>query len=126
MDLLTEALRATLPPLYGQEPAADPIVYAKFFTPDGEWTWYVTEGSAAGEDFKFFGYVELVQLGVDVIKARLHLLEAGSDRQGETSDLRVCIPSQTAGEQCEALARVGVGIVKAAVEQAGNRLGEAI
>ncbi len=41
-------------------------MYAKFFTPDSNWTWYVTEGSAQhdpdtpdhGEvDFLFFGLV---------------------------------------------------------------------
>ncbi|MEE8160873.1 MAG: DUF2958 domain-containing protein [Acidobacteriota bacterium] len=35
----------------------DPIVYAKLFTPDANWTWYVTEGSLEGDDFIFFGYV---------------------------------------------------------------------
>ena len=57
MKLLTEDLRKQLPPLYSQEHEADPIVYAKFFTPDSNWTWYVTEGSPEGDDFRFFGYV---------------------------------------------------------------------
>src|SRR5689334_1241202 len=57
MELLTPELRATLPPLYSQEGAADPIVHAKFFTPDSSWTWYVTEGSEEDGDFRFFGYV---------------------------------------------------------------------
>ncbi len=35
----------------------DPIVYAKLFTPDANWTWYVTEGSPEGDDFIFFDYV---------------------------------------------------------------------
>ena len=46
MELLTAELRQQLPPLYAQEHARDPIVYAKFFTPSSNWTWYVTEGSA--------------------------------------------------------------------------------
>ena len=46
-----------MPPLYAQENVTDPIVHAKFFTPDSNWTWYVTEGSADEEDFRFFGYV---------------------------------------------------------------------
>lgn len=58
MELLTRALRESLPALYSQEGSADPIVHAKFFTPDAEWTWYVTEGSPAGADFRFFGFVE--------------------------------------------------------------------
>lgn len=57
MELLMEELRAQLPALYSQEGAEDPMVYAKFFTPDSNWTWYVTEGSQEGDDFIFFGYV---------------------------------------------------------------------
>ena len=58
MELLTGELRDSLPALYAQEADPDPIVYAKFFTPDSNWTWWVTEGSPAGEDFRFFGYVQ--------------------------------------------------------------------
>jgi hypothetical protein len=57
MKLLTDELRARLPPLYSQEAEADPIVYAKFFLPGTDWTWYVTEGSPRGDDFLFFGFV---------------------------------------------------------------------
>jgi hypothetical protein len=57
MELLTEELRRRLPPLYSQERVRDPIVHAKFFTPDSNWTWWVTEGSPQGGDFLFFGYV---------------------------------------------------------------------
>jgi hypothetical protein len=57
MKLLTDELRARLPPLYSQEAEADPIVYAKFFLPGTGWTWYVTEGSPRGDDFLFFGFV---------------------------------------------------------------------
>ena len=57
MELLTEELRKTLPPLYGQERNKDPTVYIKFFTPDSCWTWYATEGSGQEDDFLFFGYV---------------------------------------------------------------------
>lgn len=57
MKLLTKELRALLPPLGAQEEKADPIVYAKFFTPDGGFTWYVTEGSPEGDDFRFFGCI---------------------------------------------------------------------
>ena len=35
----------------------DPIVHTKFFTPDSNWTWYVTEGETEEDDFRFFGYV---------------------------------------------------------------------
>lgn len=57
MQLLTKELRQQLPPLYAQEAEDDPVVHAKFFTPDSQWTWYVTEGSPEGDDFRFFGYV---------------------------------------------------------------------
>lgn len=57
MQLLTEELRASLPSLYGQEKNKDPQIYAKFFTPDSNWTWFVMEGSPEEDDFIFFGYV---------------------------------------------------------------------
>jgi hypothetical protein len=55
MKLLTAELRASLPPLYAQEKVPDP--HPKFFTPDSNWTWYVTEGEAEEGEFRFFGYV---------------------------------------------------------------------
>ena len=57
MELLPRELRKCLPPLYSQEKTEDPIVHIKFFTPDSQWTWYVTEGSEDDDDFLFFGYV---------------------------------------------------------------------
>ncbi len=57
MKLLTEELKKTLPRLYSQENDPDPVVYCKFFTPDSNWTWFVTEGEPDGDDFRFFGYV---------------------------------------------------------------------
>ena len=57
MELLTQELREQLPPLYSQEHEQDPMVYAKFFHPLANWTWYATEGSPEGDDFIFFGWV---------------------------------------------------------------------
>jgi hypothetical protein len=57
MELLTAELRAQLPALYSQEHNQDPTVLCKFFTPDSNWTWLVTEGAAQDDDFLFFGYV---------------------------------------------------------------------
>jgi hypothetical protein len=54
MRLLTKDLRHRLPPSYSTETQPDPVVHAKFFTPDSSWTWYVLEFD--GED-TFFGYV---------------------------------------------------------------------
>jgi hypothetical protein len=33
------------------------MVHLKFFTPDSNWTWFVTEGESQDGDFLFFGYV---------------------------------------------------------------------
>ena len=54
MKLLTKELRRKLPSLYSTERQSDPLVQAKFFTPDSNWTWYVLEFD--GDD-RFFGYV---------------------------------------------------------------------
>ena len=61
MQLLTEELRASLPPLRSQVQSKDPHVYAKFFTPASTWTWFVIEGSAEEDDFIFFGFVAGVE-----------------------------------------------------------------
>ena len=57
MELLPTDLREKLPKLYAQEGIEDPIVHLKFFFPAADWTWFVTEGQAEGDDFTFFGYV---------------------------------------------------------------------
>ncbi len=54
--LLPASVRATLPPLYGQEGTPDPTVYARFFTPDSNWTWLATEFDP--EEGRFFGLVD--------------------------------------------------------------------
>src|SRR5690349_11469275 len=61
MKLLTDELRARLPPLYSQEAEADPTVYAKFFLPGTGWTWYVTECQEQDRDFLFFGFVVVLE-----------------------------------------------------------------
>ncbi len=57
MLLLSAQLRARLPPLYAQEAESEPFIYARFFLPGTDWAWYVIEGEAAGEDYRFFGFV---------------------------------------------------------------------
>lgn len=52
---MTQELRKKIPNLYSQETEKDPLVYAKFFTPDSNWTWYALEFD--GKD-TFFGYVD--------------------------------------------------------------------
>ncbi len=61
MQLLPNELRAEIPALYSQEKitAQEKIVYAKFFFPAADWTWFVTEGEQEEKDgdFFFFGFV---------------------------------------------------------------------
>jgi len=57
MPLLTDELRARLPPLYSQEAEPEPWIYAKFTMPGTNWSWYVMEGEAKGGDYLFFGFV---------------------------------------------------------------------
>lgn len=55
--LLTEELKAKLPPLYAQDGKGnEAIVYVKYFTPDNNWTWWVTEFDP--QEGVFFGLVQ--------------------------------------------------------------------
>lgn len=73
MQLLTAELLTQLPAIYAQTENPDPIVYAKFFTPDAGWTWFVTEGQEDEDDFTFFGYVKghCLELGYFSLKELL-------------------------------------------------------
>jgi len=57
MQLLPQGIAATLPPLYTTEgtPILDKMVYAKFFDPYTQWTWFVCEYDPIRR--LFFGYV---------------------------------------------------------------------
>ena len=62
MQLLTDAIKAILPPLYRTENIpyehkGDPIV--KFFNPMGPQTWEIFEGSPEGDDWRLFGMCDL-------------------------------------------------------------------
>ena len=59
MKLLTKGDLKRLPPLGSQAEVGDPVLFVKFFTPDGGWTWFAAEGSAGEEagEFVFWGYV---------------------------------------------------------------------
>src|SRR5512135_804479 len=50
MQLLTKELQRKIPPLYSQENEADPVCVAKFFMPDGAFTWFVIEGSTREQE----------------------------------------------------------------------------
>ena len=55
MKLLTKEIERKLPKLYANDGMKDPEAIVKFFTPDGNWTWYATEFDGKDE---FFGLVE--------------------------------------------------------------------
>lgn len=56
MKLLTEEIRKRLPPLYAQDgKGGKAIAWLKLFTPDANWSWYITEFD--GKDM-FFGLVD--------------------------------------------------------------------
>ena len=60
MELLTDELRAEIPALYSQEKigAKEKTVYAKFFFPAADWTWFAVEGEQEEDgDYVFFGFV---------------------------------------------------------------------
>ncbi len=58
-ELFPDWLKPHVPQLYATENQPDPLVVAKFFTPDSSWTWYMTESD--GQDISF-GLVD----GLDV------------------------------------------------------------
>ena len=61
MELLTIELEAQIPQLYTTEktPLEEKVIVAKFFTPDSNWSWYVTEGQRMqNHEFLFFGIVD--------------------------------------------------------------------
>lgn len=67
--LMTKALRKQIPKLGEQANVKDPIVYAKFFTPDSNWTWYILEFDGVDQMFAYvkgfhneLGYVSLKEL----------------------------------------------------------------
>lgn len=68
MELLPPSIRAQIPPIYAQQ-NVDAIAYVKLFTPDANWTWFITEFD--GEDLCFglvrgheeeLGYFSLAEL----------------------------------------------------------------
>ena len=62
MQLMTQEIRKKIPALYEQDGKGDEaIIYAKFFTPDANFTWYALEFD--GED-TFFGLVKGMGTGL--------------------------------------------------------------
>lgn len=69
-EYVPSELAAKLPALYASEKIADPIVWVKLFTPDSNWTWYMTEfdpaerlafGLVIGQEQEF-GYFSLDEM----------------------------------------------------------------
>lgn len=57
MRLLSQELREILPSPGSQRDSSDPMIYAKFWIPEVNWTWYVIEGEPSRQGFRFYGYV---------------------------------------------------------------------
>ena len=71
-DYMPDWLRDKIPPLYAQENDKNPVVWAKLFTPDAQWTWFITEKDP--KSGLCFGYVigldsELGYISLDEIFA---------------------------------------------------------
>ena len=57
MKLITKTIAKKIPPLYAQDGKGnDATAYVKLFTPDSNWTWYITEMNP--ETGECFGLVE--------------------------------------------------------------------
>jgi len=61
MQLLTDEIKAILPPLYRTEniPLEHKELIVKFFNPLGSQTWEIFEGSPEGDDWRLFGNCDL-------------------------------------------------------------------
>ena len=55
MKLLTKEIEKQFAKVGRQENVSDPLIVAKFFDPQGSWTWYATEYDPENEIF--FGWV---------------------------------------------------------------------
>ena len=43
MELIPQKIKDQIPKLYETESQIDPIVYVQLFTPDANWSWFITE-----------------------------------------------------------------------------------
>lgn len=55
MELIPKEIRDTIPKLYETENQNDPQTFVKLFTPDANWSWFITEISI--DQDTCFGYV---------------------------------------------------------------------
>ena len=63
MKLITKEIEAKLlkHPFYSTDSVNEKDVLVKFFNPCGIGTWYVFEGEKHGDDWEFFGLVDLYE-----------------------------------------------------------------
>lgn len=63
MKLLTKSIIKNIPAIYATENVAfeEKKIVCKFFNPCAAGTWYVLEGEPEGNDFRFFGLVDLYE-----------------------------------------------------------------
>ena len=61
MQLLTDAIKKILPPLYSTEdiPCAEKEIVVRFFNPMGSQSWEIAEGSEEDGDWLLFGKCDL-------------------------------------------------------------------
>jgi hypothetical protein len=87
-QLLDEESRARLPALYSNEQLGlEALAQVKFFTPDGGWTWYASEGSLVDEN----GYIDTDKPKVDFLCFGLvigHEIELGYFSMTELASVR--------------------------------------
>lgn len=96
MKLITKTIAKKIPTLYQQDgKGEDAIAYVKLFTPDSNWTWYITEmNPETGECFglvygheREFGYFSLSEL--ETIKGPLGL-PVERDRFFDPTPVKLC------------------------------------
>lgn len=54
-EFTNELVKRGVPPLYAQEEARDPLVYAQIQILLFDWRWFVTEAEVRADDVLFFG-----------------------------------------------------------------------
>ena len=71
--LLPSSLRAVLPSIDDVVGLSEPFVYAHYCVPDGAWSYYVTGGQPAANDYDLFGFLIGSEHDKDWTWQQLHL-----------------------------------------------------
>ena len=93
MQLLTDAIKAILPPLYRTEqiPLEHKELIVKFFNPLGSQTREIFDGSPEGDDWKLFGNCDLGFGGPELGYVMLSELEELSVGLGLGIERDICV-----------------------------------